>query len=110
LDSFTIILVWLCSNHRLDRSVSSERRFRAKRRGPVVNTFIFGKSRFQISARRQAIRIDGFRGFLRTSMQVSEQYLELGHGGFLPDPFQFIVHLSPILSTLNSSESLKKRR
>jgi hypothetical protein len=45
---------------------------------------------------------EGFRGFLSPSMQMSEWYLELGYDRFLPDPLQFIVHVSPIHSTLHS--------
>jgi hypothetical protein len=60
--------------------------------------FIFGRSRVQISARRPAIQIEGFRG-LSQSLHANAG---IGHNRFLPCPSQFIIHLSPYHSTLYS--------
>jgi hypothetical protein len=47
-----------------------------------------------------------FRGFPQ-SLQANVGILKLGHYRFLPNPFQFTIHLSPFHSTLYN---LKKRR
>jgi hypothetical protein len=50
----------------------------------------------QISAQRPAIRNEIFHGFPQ-SLQPKTQIVpyKLGHTPFLPNPFQFIIHLSP---------------
>jgi hypothetical protein len=50
-------------------------------------------SRVQLSARKPAILIEAFRGFSQ-ALQANST-LKLGHDGFLPNPFQFIIiHIS----------------
>jgi hypothetical protein len=38
--------------------------------------------------------------FLSSSKRIPDSPVKLGHDRFLPNPFQFIVHLSPYYSTL----------
>jgi hypothetical protein len=61
--------------------------------------FIFGSSRVQISARRQAVHP---KGFLSPPGECRHSTLKLGHDRFLPSPFQFVIHLPPLQSTLYS--------
>jgi hypothetical protein len=52
--------------------------------------------------RRPAILIEVFMGFLILSRRMLGQYLKLGHSLLLSNPFEFIIHLSSVHSTLYS--------
>jgi hypothetical protein len=56
-----------------------------------------GGSWVQISAQRPATLTEVFCGFFSPSRWLPESYLKLGHNRFLPNPFQFIIHLSTII-------------
>jgi hypothetical protein len=60
-----------------------------------------GKSRVQISARRQVI-LRFFMVFLSSCMQMPGWYLKLCHDRFITHPFQLTIHLSSFHSTLYS--------
>jgi hypothetical protein len=65
--------------------------------------FIFGRSGFQISARRPAVPIEIFRCFLQSPPGKGlKSTFKLGNDRFLPHSFQFSIHLSPFHSTLYS--------
>jgi hypothetical protein len=53
--------------------------------------------RVQILARRQPDRCF-FVVFLSPTRRIPDSTLKLGHDRFLPNPFQFIIHLSPFHS------------
>jgi hypothetical protein len=63
--------------------------------------FVFKRSGVQISARRPAILAVSC-GFFSVPPGKFRYSTELGHDRFLPNPFQFIIHLSPLHSTLCS--------
>jgi hypothetical protein len=63
--------------------------------GRVVNTFLFGRSQFQISAWQPAILIDVFHGFPVPPGECWDSTLKLSHDHFLSHPFQLIIHVSP---------------
>jgi hypothetical protein len=74
-------------------------------RGRVVNTpaSYSGGPGFKISARRPAILAEVFRGFFSVpSGECIDSALKLGYNRFLPNPFQFIIHLSSFHSSLYS--------
>jgi hypothetical protein len=72
---------------------------KTERHGRVVNTcFVFGRSRVQISARRPVIMFSWF--YSVTPGEFRDSTLKLGHGRFLSNSFQFIIHLSYFHSTL----------
>jgi hypothetical protein len=54
-------------------------------------------SRNQISVRKLR-----FVFFLSNSRKIPEYCLKLGHGRFLPNPLQFVIHLSPSRWTVYS--------
>jgi hypothetical protein len=65
-----------------------------------INTsLVFERSPVQISVPRPAILTEVLRVLLSPSKQMLGKYLKLGHGRFLPYPFQFIIHWSSYLST-----------
>jgi hypothetical protein len=64
--------------------------------------FVYGRSRAQVSARRPANLTEGFRGFRQSPGEGRVSTLKIGHDRFLPNPFQFIIHLSSFHSTLYS--------
>jgi hypothetical protein len=66
--------------------------------------------RVQISARRPAILTEDFLWFSSVLPdECRDSALKLGHDRFLPNPFQFLIHLSPCHSTL-CTQLLKKCR
>jgi hypothetical protein len=52
---------------------------------------------------------DGFRGFFSPSRRMPGCILKVGHNSLLPKPFQFMVHLSPVHSTLFSLSCWKSK-
>jgi hypothetical protein len=60
--------------------------------------FVFGRSRVKIWVRRPAI-LRVFMIFLSPSTKQQDMALKLDHDRFLPNPFQFIIHLPPFHST-----------
>jgi hypothetical protein len=66
--------------------------------------------RSRISAETQDIPTEVFRG-LPQSVQANDRILsQLGHGRFLQNPLQFIIHLSSYDSTLYIHQYLKSRK
>jgi len=53
-------------------------------------------------ARRPAILTDFFRGFHKSLQNMPAYYLKLGHRRYLPNSFQFIIHISSFHCTLYS--------
>jgi len=58
-------------------------------------------SQVKISARKLAI-LKFVMVFLSTPGKCRNNTLKSGHDRFLPNPFQFIIHISPFHSTLYS--------
>jgi hypothetical protein len=74
---------------------------------PIVHhSFVFMRSRVQISTRRPAI-LSFFIVFLSPFKQMLWYYFKLGRDRLLPHPFQFIIHVSPLRSTLRSPSHWK---
>jgi hypothetical protein len=85
----------------LFRSVSTstavQLRQNYKKSGP---SFVFRRSRFQISTRIPAILTDVFSGFPESLQANAGVVPLLGYDRFLPNSFQFVIHLLHFHSTL----------
>jgi hypothetical protein len=68
------------------------------------------RSRVQTSTRRSANVTEVFVVSSVPPEESRDSTLKLGHDRFLPNPFHFIIRLSPFHSTLHTLRYWKKRR
>jgi hypothetical protein len=73
-----------------------------ERRGLVVNTATsyLGSAGFKSRPGDRISSLIFFRSFPQFLQANAGRVPKIGHGRFLPNPFEFIIHLSPYHSTL----------
>jgi hypothetical protein len=80
--------------------------FKIHRPWPVLNLRTLGPMEagylINILTRRLAILTEIFHGLPQSLQEDRNSTLKLGHDCFLPNPFQFIIHVPPYHSTLHS--------